>query len=292
MKLLRMATLAAAATAVSLLAIPSSPASAGVPSDPANITLVSGYAYGLKGQVVKARAQCPPGMSVVSTDMGNNAGINSLVPTADFTAVEGTGVVQYDAPDNWIWLAANCAPNSLFTGVTSATTQVGGAAWPTIRSSVAWCPAGYFAFAGGGYFSNAQGSTSFNAYRMVNNGPSATFNGQGWTYGSSTFLAGDVMVIRTRCAPTAAHGNYIKQANVKLTASATYAIVDCGPGYFAISGGVYIAKADGSGRETYGTVTYSESLGGPLWYVAGFADSQTPATAKLVATAQCIRVGS
>jgi hypothetical protein len=61
----------------------------------------------------------------------------------------------------------------------------------------------------------------------------------------------------------------------------------CPAGYTALSGGVYLSRADGS-EETFGAVNWSVPANDNRWYVSGTARN-FPGNHKLVALEQCIR---
>ena len=284
MKLARIAIVAAVA-ATALVAIAASPAEARVPSNPGQIRTVWTVVYGTTNTTVHGTVACPAGTQVVSPG-ADQAYISSLAPTPDFRSVEAVGQIKNAAPSNYMIIFAYCAADNLFNGITSSSVTLYGYPNP-LRTGVAWCPAGFFAFGGGGYLMAPDGSQSLTAAKMVSNAVSAS--GQGWTFGLNTASTGP-MVINTRCAP--AQGTWVKSANVILSPSGSSVDADCGPFYLAISGGVYLAKADGSGRETYGRVTQSLMLGSSRWQVSGYSDAQTNPGAKLVALAQCVPLNS
>jgi hypothetical protein len=287
MKLIRIVVMAAAAAAASLLLVPASPASAHVPSNASQITPYSVYVYGTPGSRVWGKAQCPAGTSVVAAAIGL-ATAGSAVPTADFTAVEGVGLIKYAAPSNYMIVTANCASNYLISGWTTATTEVPGSGWPALRRGVAWCPSGYFAFGGGGYFRNTQGGNSLNTVEMVSNAPSTSYNGQGWTFGGATFIASDVLVIRTRCAP--AQGTVVVASHITASKAGGGVYAECGPSYFTISGGVYLSRPDGN--EGTGNVLYSVWGGSDHWFAYGYSDDRSIPGTKLVALAVCVPLNS
>jgi hypothetical protein len=284
MKFVRIAILAVVA-ATALVAVADSPAAARVPSNPNQIRQVWTLVYGTTNTTVHGKVDCPAGMQVVSPG-ADQAYIFSLAPTPDFRSVEAVGQIRYAAPSNYMIIYANCAADNLFNGITSSSVFLYGAANQP-RAGVAWCPAGYIAFGGGGYVFAADGSQSLSAYPMLSNAVSAS--GQGWTFAANT-ASGEPIVINTRCAP--AQGTWVKSSNVILSPSGSSVGADCGPNYLAVSGGVYLAKADGTGREANGSVTQSIWLGAGRWYVSGASDSRTNPGAKLVALAQCVPLNS
>jgi hypothetical protein len=123
---------------------------------------------------------------------------------------------------------------------------------------------------------------------MVSNAPSGNLNGQGWTFGAYTAAANETMVINAMCAPR--QGGYVQQSHIVAqppppgNGGGVYA--ECVAGYFAIAGGVYLSKPDGS--ESPGTVLYSVPGGFSRWFASGNTNSASASGTKLVAVANCI----
>ena len=178
---------------------------------PADVHTVYQRFYGYPTQAnpgvsVTGVAACPSGTRLVGMGAGNGT-VGALSPVQNFTAVRMTGVVTWPSPTyggNFIQVELLCAPAGQFTDV--KTVQVVDHRARNQRGhylrDVAKCPGGYYAFGGGGYFSNNTGAAESgfeSAYWIIGNGP--TPDGTGWAFTGQAPYDAESMVVVTQCAP-------------------------------------------------------------------------------------------
>jgi hypothetical protein len=169
---------------------------------------------------------------------------------------------------------------------------------------VASCPAGYYAFGGGGYFSKGSDESGFEiAYWITGNGP--TPDGNGWAFTAQAYVDSQTMVVETQCAPRTgreliAQGATTVVANPHpgsnyYTGRSAYA--HCPSGYTPISGGWYLATPSGSQAFP---LTAQNYIGHSIWSVGGpqtnhdglfswYANVTAKDGNKLITLAQCVR---
>jgi hypothetical protein len=179
-------------------------------------------------------------------------------------------------------VTVGCEPFAAISEVTSRTIALPYASG--FRRGVVSCPSGMHAFGGGGYMIKPSGIISTDTYLMASNTVSA--DGTGWTFAATT-TAKESLVITTQCAPL--RGSYVSQTSAQATGFQRANVYGtCLPGYTALSGGVYVSKADGS-EASSGSVDYSEAVSGNRWYASGISFESRIEVDKLVALEQCIQ---
>jgi hypothetical protein len=134
-------------------------------------------------------------------------------------------------------LAIRCAPTSQFSDVITVQTNDHRFSPGTFGQGISRCPAGYYAFDGGGYFSS-EGTVLGAASGNSTNTPSA--DGNAWTYaGVAPAGVRTTLVTVTQCAPRTGHDFLVQFGNVSTSsATETSSSVDCPSGYTAIAGGL------------------------------------------------------
>ncbi|MFC7529165.1 hypothetical protein [Actinoplanes sp. GCM10030250] len=259
-----------------------SPAAAAI--SPAGITFESHNFFPLPGQTtVEGTVFCSAGTQVVAAAAGGVI-LDTLRPVAS-TMVNATGRIL--AAGGALTVTATCVPVGRLGNVTTISKEFPskGAAF---RHDFLQCPAGFYAFGGGGHYVNSLHGTSPNGRNMVSNAPSA--DGTKWTFAGTDNVLSDSMVITTQCAQMAnPRRDQIIQAGVPSVAGnfvGDYA--NCPAGWTAISGGVYLTNRDGSeapGR-TIWSVPATRAGGISSWFASGQAN--TAANTKTNTLAQCI----
>lgn len=284
---------------------------------PADVHTVYQRFYGYPTQAnpgvsVTGVAACPSGTRLVGMGAGNGT-VGALSPVQNFTAVRMTGVVTWPSPTyggNFIQVELLCAPAGQFTDV--KTVQVVDHRARNQRGhylrDVAKCPGGYYAFGGGGYFSNNTGAAESgfeSAYWIIGNGP--TPDGTGWAFTGQAPYDAESMVVVTQCAPR------VGQTLLNLTGTSTVpnpnpndrkyesraAYAHCPSGYTPISGGWYIATPL---EEQAYPIDAQNYIGTNVWSVGGpqtndsstgqlswYANATVMAGDKLEVLVQCIR---
>ena len=286
-KLINLAFASAAAVTATLIGLPASPASA-APSVSSLVEVSDNFPV-VAGTEIRGTLNCPSGYRLVGA--GGSAGgattvFTALTPTFDNTGATMVGKLIELAPDpnqNRVHLEITCAPADQFADVITVETHDHRASPGVFSQGISQCPAGYFAFGGGGYFSagtrDVQGAASSNS----TNSPSA--DGTAWTYaGVAPPGVRRALVTVTQCAPRTGRDFLVQFGNTSTDGNReTSNFVDCPSGYTAIAGGFYASRPDGS-LATPASAEDSSGLGG-RWFVRGF----TPTNTKLVALAQCLR---
>jgi hypothetical protein len=277
MKIVGIAVAAVALAGGIVLAGPASPASADVPPS-ISVQYVTGYFWGAVYSVpVVGIVSCPSGTRVVSSGAGG-AELGGIAPNWDFTSVTATGRIDR----GYLQVTVGCAPAAQLTEVTSTLVELPTGSGP--RRGVVYCPTGMRAFGGGGYIAEQYfGAFSQDSSGMVSNTVSA--DGTGWAFAAYTNTATDRVVVRTQCAPL--RGSLVSQTGTSDVTLGGSVYGSCPAGYTALSGGVYLSRADGS-EETFGAVNWSVPANDNRWYVSGTARN-FPGNHKLVALEQCIR---
>lgn len=266
-----------------------SPAAAAI--SPVGLVTESRQFFAAPGRTaVEGSVTCPAGTVVVAAAAGGVI-LGTLRPVGNFSS-QGTGFSvnatgQITASGDALTVTATCAPLSRLGNVTSRTKEVpsGGRAF---RRDFVQCPAGYYAFGGGGHYENSLHGNSPNGINMVANAPSA--DGTKWTFAGTNNVLSDTLVITTQCAQMASpRRDRIVQAGAPSVPNNFVGdFADCPVGWTAISGGVYLSNANGS--EAPGRTAWSipANRHGVLssWYALGQANSAV--NTKTNTLAQCI----
>jgi hypothetical protein len=259
-----------------------SPAAAAI--TPVGLVTQSANFFASPGQTtVQGSVTCPAGTSIVAAG-GGGVILDTLRPVNDFV-VFATGHVT--APTDALTVTATCAPFQRL-GIVTAVQQEFPSNGQRFRHGFLRCPAGFYAFAGGGFYHNSAHDLSPNGHDMVSNTPSA--DGTGWTFAGTDNVLSDTMVIFTHCAQMASpRRDFIVQAGAKsVPGNFVGGFADCPAGWTAISGGVYLTNLNGSeaaGRTAW-SIPSSRPGGISSWFALGMADSA--ANTKTVTLAQCI----
>ena len=285
-KLVNLAFVGAAAVTAALIGLPASPASAA--PDVSSLVGVSGNVP-IVADEIRGTLNCPAGYRMVGAGggvAGATAVFTALTPTFDYTGATMVGWLIEPAPDpqqNRFHMEVTCAPAAQFADVVTVETHDHRARPGAFSQGISQCPAGYFAFGGGGYFSAGAGDVQGAASSNSTNSPSA--DGTAWTYaGVAPPGVRRALVTITQCAPRIGRDFLVQFGNPSTDGNReTSNFVDCPSGYTAIAGGFYASKPDGS-LATPASAEESDSIGG-RWFVLGF----TPTNTKLVALAQCLR---
>jgi hypothetical protein len=283
-KVMRIGVIAAIATTGLVAAVlPVSPASA-APAAGSLVTL-SRYVYGSTNTGVSGTLNCPAGYRLVGSG-GGNAQILAETPTADFTGATIIAAVFQQPPANFAYLTITCAPASQFTDVIVVQTNDHRLAAGSFAREVSRCPAGYYAFGGGGYFSSSGVGQQGAAYSNSSNAPSA--DGNAWTFSGVIPVGANTATVITQCAPRTGR-DWVVQFGPASTDpnSVTSAYVDCPSGYRAVAGGFYVSNPNGSEAfpaAVIWSVPANHIAGINSWYASGYA----PVNTKVVALAQCL----
>ncbi|MBF9129212.1 hypothetical protein I0C86_09520 [Plantactinospora sp. S1510] len=280
--LARIAVLAMVAVAAVAVG-PASPAAAAI--SPVGLTQESRNFFAAPGQtVVEGTVTCSAGTKVVAAAAGGVI-LDTLRPAGNFTLVNATGRIT--APGDALTVTATCAPVGRLGVVTSLTKEFpsNGSAF---RHDFLQCPAGFYAYGGGGHYVNSLHGTSANGRNMVANAPSA--DGTKWTFAGTDSVLTDSMVITVQCAQMASpRRDHIVQVGVA-TVPGNFVgdFANCPAGWTAVSGGVYLSNLNGSeapGR-TIWSIPATRAGGISSWYASGQANSAV--NTKTNTLAQCI----
>jgi hypothetical protein len=285
----RIALITMVAAAGMVVGSSASPAAAAI--SPVGLFTESRQFFAAPGRtVVEGSVPCPAGTVVVAAAAGGVI-LGTLRPVGNFLS-QGTGFSvsatgRITAAGDALTVTATCAPLGRLGNVTSRTKVVpsGGRAF---RHDSVPCPAGYYAFGGGGHYQNSLNGNSPNGINMVANAPSA--DGTSWTFAGTDNVLSDSLVITTQCAQMASpRRDRIVQAGVPSVANNFVGdFADCPAGWTAISGGVYLSNADGSeapGRTAWSIPADRQSKMSS-WYALGQANSAV--NTKTNTLAQCI----
>jgi hypothetical protein len=260
-----------------------SPAAAAI--NPVGLTFESQTFFPQPGQTaVEGSVTCGSGTSVVAAAAGGVI-LDTLRPVAAAHLVNATGRII--ASGGALIVTAVCAPTQRLGVVTSVEREFpsNGA---TFRHGFVQCPAGFYAYGGGGFYRNSLHGTSPNGRNMVSNSPSA--DGTKWTFAGTDNVLSDTMVITTQCAQMASpRRDLIIQSGAKsVPGNFVGGYADCPAGWTAVSGGVYLTNANGSeapGRTVW-SVPANHEPGISSWFAAGQANSAV--NTKTNTLAQCI----
>ncbi|MBO3751769.1 hypothetical protein J5X84_37340 [Streptosporangiaceae bacterium NEAU-GS5] len=271
----KIALVAVSTAIVALLGLPAS--AAPVPSD---LVTVSGVVFTPHNVPVVGSVDCPSGYRMVGS-AADQALLTAIAPNATFTGAIVSGFARDLPPNNFITMTVICAPQSRFTDVVVVQAADHRFRPGDFAHSLAKCPAGYYAFGGGGYFRKGTGPFRGSTADNVSNAPSA--DGTKWTFAGTMPSDTDTMMIITQCAPKTGKDFLVQFGNVSTSPTTKVgSFVNCPSGYTAIAGGYYISNPDGSEARP-GTIQVSKPLLNG-WAVSGLA----PANTKMVALAQCL----
>lgn len=284
-RLISLGLLVAMTAATGALAVlPASPASA-APDRASVVTLtLRVFPENPNNLVAHGTLHCPAGDRLVGSG-GGNGDIRAVFPTPDFTGATIFAVLLRPSSE-FAFLTITCAPASQFSDVTVAQTSDHRVRPGNFARGVSRCPAGYYAFGGGGYFSSSGSGQQPSAFSNSSNAPSA--DGNAWTFSGVAPPGTNTLTVVTQCAPRTGRDFVVQFGPVSTGAnSVTSAYVDCPAGFTAVTGGFYVSNPDGS--EAFPTtVTWSV----PASHIAGisswFASGYAPVNTKVVALAQCL----
>lgn len=233
---------------------------------------------------VEGTVTCPAGMFVVAAAAGGVL-LDTLRPVGNFTEVNATGRIT--APGDALTVTATCAPVGQLGVVTSVTKEFpsNGAAF---RHGFVQCPAGFYAYGGGGHYTNSLHGNSPNGINMVSNSPGA--DGTKWTFAGTDNVLSDSMEITAQCAQMASPRRdlIIQSGTPTVPNNFVGGFADCPAGWTAISGGVYLSNANGSEApgQTIWSIPFSRAGGISSWFASGQANSAV--NTKTNTLAQCI----
>lgn len=279
----RIAALAMVVATGVVVGSPASPAAAAI--TPVGLDTESANFFAAPGQTtVEGSVGCPAGMSVVAA-AGGGVILDTLRPVVGANIVSATGRVT--APGDALTVTAVCAPVQRLGTVTSVEQEFPSNG-QTFRRGFLQCPAGFYAYGGGGFYRNSRHGTSPNGRNMVSNTPSA--DGRGWTFAGTDNVLSDTLVIVTQCAQMASpRRDFIVQTGAaSIPGNFVGGFAACPAGWTAISGGVYLTNLNGSeaaGRTAW-SVPATRPGGISSWFALGMADSSV--NTKTNTLAQCI----
>ena len=278
MSIVRTTITSLALLAGAALAVPAGSAAADVPASNPIQYLSQNFWSNSDSLITSGTVSCPIGSRIVSSGASSAGQLVGIIPSYDYTSA--TATARYYG---YMSVTIGCEQASQMSEVWSNTAVAVGTGF---RRAVAYCPAGYRAFGGGGAFIGPFGRQSTDSYWMTSN--AVTQDGTGWTFAATTYSTTDVLYIRTQCAPL--RGSVVLSTSVPFRADYTpvYTYSPCWPGYTALSGGVYLSKSDGHEVQD-GAVTASIPANGNRWYAQGVSWEANTPTEKLVALTQCIR---
>lgn len=279
MTLLRVAV-GAVALAAALTGVVVSPASADVRAS-TPIQYVTKYFWGgSTGFITTGTVSCPAGSRMVSSGAsaaGGDGALTEISPVLpDHTAVKASGY----AP-GYLQVTIGCEPIAALSEVVSRTVELPAGKTGFQRGEV-HCPAGMRAFGGGGTITRPFGVASGDSFGMVSN--TISVDGTGWTFAAVIKNKGDHLLVTTQCAPFRGGGIVIPRA-APSNSSGGNVYAPCPPNYTALSGGVYMARLDGTEVRS-GLVDYSVLASNNRWYASG--SSYDTGTNTVVALVQCI----
>ena len=276
MKVLRMTFAALAAVATALVVLPAAPASANVPTNPADIQLVTVRVEGTTGSLASGSVPCPPGTTGVGVGVRGSADIVSTSAFWNNDGFAAEGRITGASTSASFELTASCASTSLVTDVFSVRATRHNATRP-IGSHTYTCPNGGFAFAGTG-----QGDGLLESRMMIN---MPTADGHGWTVSGTA--SGREVSIDLRCFNAAASGlrAWVEEESVRWDAEEMVTTAGNCAGGITLAGGVGILNADGSPAAN-GNLRTSR-WDGQKWQGAGRLPGHTVSN-RLLVRAVCV----
>jgi hypothetical protein len=285
MKFVHLALAAVIGATAVLIGLPASPASA-APSVSDVIEVAQNFDASASGEI-RGTLNCPAGFRLVGAGGGRGGAISvfrALAPTRDNTGATIIASVIQPAPDpgqNRMQLVIQCAPASQFADVITVQTNDHRLRPGMFGRGTSRCPAGYYAFGGGGYFSSGVNVLPAAASNSAN---APTADGSSWTFaGLAPPVVLTTLVTIVQCAPKIGRDLLLQSGTTSTDGNReTASSVDCPSGFRAIAGGFFAANPDGS-VSTSASADNSNPVGG-RWFVSGF----TPANTRMVAVAQCL----
>jgi hypothetical protein len=263
--------LVAAAAFAATVGLSASPAAAAT-VNPGDIHEVWTTISGPVGTKVGGYVSCPAGMKVVSAG-GGNAQLASLTTTTDGNGAYASGVLTNPGAP-YLPLQAECVPAAALAGSTVATITVNDHRRPVggyaLFSATAKCPAGSYAFGGGGYFTTQSGVSMY-PVSMQANAPTA--DGTGWTFAAYARRGNDTLNVRTQCAP-APTSSFLVSATYPVPTTGTrtaQGYANCPAGHMPLSGGAYLTNPD----DIQSNLFYSDAVRNPSPYLSGWYASAT-----------------
>jgi len=222
--------------------------------------------------------QLPAGYRLVGSG-GGHAQFGAEAPTADLSGATISAAVIDASPNNFAYIVIYCEPSAQFTDVVTVEVRDHSVRAGSFSSGIARCPAGYYAFGGGGYFGPSFMSA---AYSNASNGPGAAFDS--WTFSGVTPSGANTMVTTTQCAPKIGRNFVAQFGNVSTSNNQfTSSYVNRPSGWTAIAGGFYASNPNGT--EAFpSSVVWSVPASNGSWYASGATNPGN----KIVALAQCV----
>jgi hypothetical protein len=244
---------------------------------PTNVHEVWTTISGSVNSKVGGYVSCPAGMKVVSAGAGN-AQLASLTTTEDGNGAYASGVLTNPGA-TYLPLQADCVPAADLVGSTVRSVTVRDHRKPSgsyaLASATVRCPAGSYAFGGGGYFTTQSGVSMYPVSMQAN---APTEDGTGWTFAAYARRGDDSLVVRTQCAP-APTSSFLVSATYPIPTTGSHSAsgyANCPAGHLPLSGGSYIANP----ADIRSTMSYSEAVRNPAPYLSGwYASATVPAAA-------------
>jgi hypothetical protein len=234
---------------------------------------------------------CPGDMV---TGVGGGDNLRATTVSDDSTQVTVDGAATFGGAPS-MTIETVCAPSSQFTDVKFSRVTDHGITQFTYNREVATCPAGFYAFGGGGGFLNSAG-TWLGATLVQENGP--TLDGRSWAFTGFAPSGTGQLEVDTHCAPNTGRNVVVTAATAAATAAQpnVTAYANCPAGFQEIAGGFHTVNADNSTYIPVANVTppsashwsipvpSSSDLHRPSW----FANVNAPAGKHVLVTVQCV----
>jgi hypothetical protein len=229
------------------------------------------------------------------TGVGGGENVRATMVSDDSTQVTVDGAVAFGGSPS-MSVETVCAPASQFTDVTLSRVTDHGIAPSNYHREVATCPAGFYAFGGGGGFFTA-GDVWLGSPDVEENGP--TLDGHSWAFTGLAPSGTGELQVETHCAPNTGHNLVVTVATpASTTAQATVsAYASCPTGFQAIAGGFHTVNANNTSYIPFAGVTApavphwsipvtpsSSTNGLPAW----FATATSPVGLHVLVTVQCV----
>jgi hypothetical protein len=259
-------------------------ASANAAPNPTGVTTFQqNFAPSTVPGVVRGSLTCPAGTRLVGSG-GSGATILAEAPIGD----PPNGAVisaMVTAPGGSIQLTILCAPASQFSDVQTVVLRDQAGVTPGVfKRSTVRCPAGFYAFGGGGYFSQGTAYLA-SAGGNLTNAPFFNIAGQGWTYGAVAPSHADTLTIIVQCAPLTGHNSRGQSAIVSTgPGSVTGIDADCPSGFTRIGGGFDIPSNDPNSAVVVSSTPTTHGPARSSW----FAGAIEPAGGAVNVLAVCV----
>lgn len=267
MRLGRVAAAIVVASCGTLLVGPIAPARAAV--DGSRIGYFQSTVTGSINQRLTVTAMCPAGQKVVSLGAFGTH-ITSLRPTTNFDGAVASGVATNGTS---LSAVAGCVRAEVVQDVTQITLRVRSRT-VGLRQDVQSCPAGRFAFGGGGGFTGSP-SGGMSVSRV-------TPDGRGWAFAGFVDVASATTEIDVQCAPDDGTTFLVTATAFSSGAGFKTAEAVCPEPYFAFSGGAQVLGSNGTPADF--PIVESQPGSRASWRVTGIP----PAGGSIVAVARCI----